>query len=74
MVVIYEDGTTGNTFGKEKEMAIGEYIFKKSVRKLAGKVIKGEDAITKATHNFLTSISFGQILGLLARKVVGWLK
>ncbi len=55
-------------------MAIGEYIFKKSVRKLAGKVIKGEDAITKATHNFLTSISFGQILGLFARKVIGWLK
>ncbi len=55
-------------------MAIGEYIFKRSVLKLAGKVIKGEAAIDNAAHNFLTSISFGQILGLLARKVIGWLK
>ena len=55
-------------------MAIAEYIFKKSVRKLAGKVIKGEKAIDDAAHSFLASISFGQILGLFARKVIGWLK
>lgn len=55
-------------------MALAEYIFKKSVKKLAEKVYKGEAAIDNAAHNFLTSISFGQLLGMFFRKLVGLLK
>ena len=55
-------------------MALAEYIFKKKVRKLAGKVIDGEEAIDGAVDNFLSSINWGQLLGLLVRKIIGLLK
>ncbi len=55
-------------------MSIGKWIFKKEVKKLAAKIIDSEGEIDAVVHRFLTGISFGQILGLLARKLVGLLK
>ncbi|KKL57825.1 hypothetical protein LCGC14_2231540 [marine sediment metagenome] len=59
---------------EDKIMSIANYIFKKNVKKLARKVIKGEGDIDSAVDGFLSSINWGQLLGLLARKVVGLLK
>jgi len=55
-------------------MGLTNYIFKKKVKKLAGKVIDGEAAIDKTVDNFLSSIKWGELIGMLARKTIGWLK
>ena len=55
-------------------MSIANYIFKKKVKKLAGQIINGEEAIDTAVDKFLSGINWGHLLGLLARKLVGLLK
>ncbi|HEA68483.1 hypothetical protein LCGC14_1265450 [marine sediment metagenome] len=66
-------------------MSIANWIFKKKVKKLAGKVIKSEEVIDgvvdrvlvrllKALLNWLVRINWGHLLGLLARKLIGLLK
>ena len=55
-------------------MGLANYIFKKKVKALAEKVITAEDDIDSAVDSFLSSINWGQILGLVARKLVGLLK
>ncbi len=66
-------------------MSIANWIFKKKVKKLAGKVIKNEEAIdgvvdrvlvrlAKTLSNWLVSINWGHLAGRLARKLVGLLK
>ena len=66
-------------------MSLANWIFKKKVKKLAAKVINGEEAIdgvvdrvlvrlVKKLSNWLVRINWGHLLGLLARKLVGLLK
>ncbi len=66
-------------------MGLANYIFKKKVRKLAGKVINSEEAIDEAVDrvlvrlfklllNWFVRINWGQLFGLLTRKLVGLLK
>ena len=55
-------------------MSLANWIFKKKVKKLAAKVINDEEAIDAAVDKFLAGINWGQLLGLLARKVIGLLK
>ena len=55
-------------------MGLVNYVFKKKVKALAAKAIDGEASVDNAVDNFLASIKWGEIVGLLARKVIGWLK
>lgn len=66
-------------------MGLANYIFKKKAKKLAGKVINGEEAIdeavdrlfvrlAKSLSNWFVSINWGRLMSMLAKKVIGWLK
>ena len=55
-------------------MGLANYIFKKKVRSLAEKTMDKESDIDSAVDGFLAGINWGQLLGMVARKVVGLLK
>ena len=55
-------------------MSIANWIFKKEVKKLATKVINGEEAIDAAVDKFLAGINWGHLIGLVFRKLMGLLK
>ena len=55
-------------------MGLANYIFKKKVKALAEKINETEGDVDSAVDGFLSGINWGQILGLVARKLVGLLK
>lgn len=51
-----------------------EYIFKRKVRTLASRIINNEQEVDDAVDDFLASINWGQLIGMIVRKVIGLLK